>query len=130
MFDNYVLSEKGFKNREENGKVVGYEMKTLIPYYRGIPLSMIHDVKVALDGQEVDRKDILFTLDNEYFFTLDEMETVTSFKWEYSKEATIIVKKDGGLSKGKHEVRLEVVIRVSYIPVPFEGIGNRTFEIA
>ena len=130
MFDNYVLSEKGFKNKEENGKVIGYEMKTLIPYYRGIPLSMIHDVKVAVDGQEVDRKDILFTLDNEYFFTLDEMETVTSFKWEYSKEATIIVKKDGGLSKGKHEVRLEVVIRVSYIPVPFEGIGNRTFEIA
>lgn len=130
MFDNYVLSENGFKNREENGKIVGYEMKTLIPYYRGIPLSMIHDVKISVDGQEVDRKDILFTLDNEYFFTLDEMETVTSFKWEYSKEATIIVKKEGGLSKGQHEVRLEVVIRVSYIPVPFEGIGKRVFEIA
>ncbi len=130
MFDNYVLSENGFKNREENGKVVGYEMKTLIPYYRGIPLSMIHDVKVSVDGQEVERKDILFTLDNEYFFTLDEMETVTSFKWEYGNEAIVIVKKDGGLTKGKHEVRLEIVIRVSYIPVPFEGIGKRVFEIA
>lgn len=130
MFDNYVLSENGFKNREENGKVVGYEMKTLIPYYRGIPLSMIHDVKVSIDGQEVERKDILFTLDNEYFFTLDEMETVTSFKWEYGNEATVIVKKDGGFTKGKHEVRLEIVIRVSYIPVPFEGIGKRVFEIA
>ncbi len=70
-------------------------MKTLIPYYRGIPLSMIHDVKVSVDGQEVERKDILFTLDNKYFFTLDEMETVTSFKWEYGNEATVIVKKDG-----------------------------------
>lgn len=130
MFDNYVLSENGFKNREENGKIVGYEMKTLIPYYRGIPLSMIHDVKISVDGQEINRKDILFTIDNEYFFTPDEMETVSSFKWEYGKEATVIVKKDGGLSKGKHEVRLEIVIRVSYIPVPFEGIGKRVFEIA
>ncbi|MBN1467774.1 MAG: hypothetical protein JXM74_05320 [Fusobacteriaceae bacterium] len=129
MFDNYVLSENGFKNREENGKIVGYEMKTLIPYYRGIPLSMIHDVKISVDGQEIDKKDILFTLDNEYFFTLDEMETVTSFKWEYGTEATVIVKKDGGLTKGKHEIRLEIVIRVSYIPVPFEGIGERVFEI-
>lgn len=129
MFDNYVLSEKGFKNREENGKIVGYEMKTLIPYYRGIPLSMVHDVKVSVDGEEVDKKDILFTLDNETYFTPIEMETVTSYKWEYGNEATIIVKKDGGLSKGKHDVRLEIVIRVSYIPVPFEGIGNRTFEI-
>ena len=108
MFDNYVLSENGFKNREENGKIVGYEMKTLIPYYRGIPLSMIHDIKISVDGQEIDRKDILFTIDNEYFFTPDEMETVSSFKWEYGKEATVIVKKDGGLSKGKHEVRLEI----------------------
>lgn len=130
MFDNYVLSEKGFENREENGKIIGYEMKTLIPYYRGIPLSMIHDIKLNVDGQEVERKDILFTLDNEYFFTLDEMETVSTFKWEYGKEAKVIIKKDNGLSKGNHKVVLTIVVRVSYIPVPFEGIGEKVLEIA
>ena len=58
MFDNYVLSNGEVKNivsdREENrGEIVGYEMKTLIYYYRGIPLSMVHDVEVQIDGENV-----------------------------------------------------------------------------
>ena len=129
MFDNYVLSSKGFKNVDKDAKIVGFEMKTLISYYRGIPLSMVEDVKVKVDGEDIERDKIKFSVDGVDYFTLDEMETVTSYKWEYGLEATIFVEKDGGLAKGKHEVTLNQIIRVPYIPVPLDGINTRTFEI-
>lgn len=132
MFDNYVLSNGEVKNivsdREENrGEIVGYEMKTLICYYRGIPLSMVHDVEVQINGEKEDRSLIYFSCDGEDFFTLDELETVADYKWEYGTEATVFVKKPGGLSKGTHKVTLSTVIRNEYVPVPFSG--TRTVEV-
>ncbi|MCD7838232.1 MAG: hypothetical protein LUG65_04895 [Clostridiales bacterium] len=38
--------------------------------------------------------------------------------------------KDGGLSKGAHQVKLVVAVRTAYIPVPLEGAKERTVEIA
>lgn len=131
MFDNYVFSEGTCKNvLSQDGKVNGFEIKTLITYYRGIPLSMVHDVKVEVDGIEVPRESIKFSPNGVDYFTLDEMETVTTYKWEYGVEATVFVETEGGLSKGEHEVKLTTVIRVAYIPVPFEGTRTRKVTIA
>lgn len=126
MFDNYVFSEGSCKNvSDKDGKVIGFEMKTLITYYRGIPLSMVHDVKVAVDGADVPREKIKFSPNGEDYFTLSEMETVTTYRWEYGEEATVFVEMEGGLSKGEHEVSLTTVSRVSYILVPFSGTRTR-----
>ena len=130
MFDNYVFVEgscKNVANKEE--KINGFELKTLITYYRGIPLSMVHDVKIAVDGVEIPRESIKFSPNNQDYFTLDEMETVSSYKWEYGEEATIFVEKEDGLSKGEHDVSLTTVIRVAYIPVPFDGKRTRKVVI-
>lgn len=130
MFDNYVFSEGTCKNvADKDGKINGFELKTLITYYRGIPLSMVHDVKAAVDGVEVPRNSIKFSPNGEDYFTLDEMETVTSYKWEYGEEATVFVEMEGGLSKGEHDVKLTTFIRVAYIPVPFEGTRTRKVVI-
>jgi hypothetical protein len=130
MFDNYVFSEGSCKNvSDKEGKVIGFEMKTLITYYRGIPLSMVHDVQVKVDGVEVPRESIKFSSNGEDYFTLSEMETVTTYRWEYGQEATVFVEKEGGLSKGEHEVSLTTVSRVSYIPVPFSGTRTRRVVI-
>lgn len=130
MFDNYVFTEGTCKNVvNKDGKINGFELKTLITYYRGIPLSMIHDIKVAVDGVEVPKDSIKFSPNGEDYFTLNEMETVTSYKWEYGEQATVFVEKEGGLSKGKHEVKLTTIIRVAYIPVPFDGSQTRIVTI-
>ena len=130
MFDNYVFVEGSCKNvANKEGKINGFELKTLITYYRGIPLSMVHDVKIAVDGVEIPRESIKFSPNNQDYFTLDEMETVTSYKWEYGEEATIFVEKEDGLSKGEHDVSLTTVIRVAYIPVPFDGKRTRKVVI-
>lgn len=129
MFDNNVFIEGTCRNVEEDGKVIGFEMKTHITYYRAIPLSMVNYLKVAVDGEEVPAEDIRFAVDPYDWFTLDEMKTVGTIKWEYGTPGTVRVLKEGGLSKGEHEVRLTVCTRTAYIPVPLEGIMTRSVVI-
>lgn len=129
MFDNNVFIKDTCRNVVEEGKVIGFEMQTHITYYRAIPLSMINYVKVAVDGVEVPAEDIRFTPDHIDWFTLREMETVSEIKWEYGAPATVRVLKEGGLSKGEHQVKLTVCTRTAYIPVPLEGVMTRTVVI-
>ncbi|HHV10724.1 MAG TPA: hypothetical protein GXX75_10665 [Clostridiales bacterium] len=129
MFDNNVFIEGTCKNVVENGEIIGYEMETNITYYRGIPLSMVNFVAVEVDGIKVPEEDIRFTPDHIDWFTLKEMETVATIKWEYGIPATVRVLQKGGLSKGSHEVKLTVCTRTAYIPFPLEGNMTRTVII-
>lgn len=129
MFDSNVFCEGSCHNIEENGAVIGYEMETNITYYRGIPLSMVNYIKVETDGVEVPEENIRFTPDHIDWFTLDEMKTVADIKWEYDQKATVRVLQEGGLCKGKHQVRLTVCTRTAYIPFPLEGITTREVVI-
>lgn len=129
MFDNYIFTENSCKNIESNGKKTGFELKTLIPYYRGIPYSMIHDIRVEVDSLPVPRERIRFSADGEDWFSLGELETVTSYKWEYGQQGTIRIEQEGGIPTGTHDVMLAVVIRTAYIPVPFEGSRTRRVTV-
>lgn len=130
MFDNNVFLENTCKNIVDTGTVIGFELKTNITYYRGIPLSMVNDIGLEVDGEKVARENIVCSVDEVDWFTLDEMETVTSYKWEYGEPLTVRVVKEGGLSNGSHEIALDVVVRTAYIPVPLAGRKVRTVEIA
>ena len=130
MFDNNVFKENTFKNVEEDGRVIGYQMETNITYYRGIPMSMIEYVKVAVDGEEAPVEDIRISIDEIDWFTLKEAETVTTYKWEYGEPLYVRVLNDGGVSKGAHKVKLTVATRTAYIPVPLEGIKEREVVVA
>lgn len=129
MFDNNVFKKDTCKNIEENGTTMGYELQTLITYYRGIPLSMVEFVKVAVDGVEEEAGDIRISIDQEDWFTLKEAATVTTYKWEYGEPLYIRVMKDGGLAKGNHDVALTIATRTAYIPVPLVGMKERTVTI-
>ena len=129
MFDNNIFIDGTCKNVVEDGKVIGYEMQTYITYYRGIPLSMINYLAVEVDGVKVAPENIRFTPDHIDWFTLKEMETVGTIKWEYGEPGTVRVLQDGGLSKGTHQVTLTVCTRTAYIPIPLEGTMTRTVVI-
>ncbi|MCR5082744.1 MAG: DUF6379 domain-containing protein, partial [Parasporobacterium sp.] len=118
MFDNNVFIEGTCKNVEEDGKIIGFEMQTHITYYRGIPLSMVNFMEVELDGKKIPREDLRIAVDEFDWFTLKEMETVTTIKWEYGTPATVRVLMDGGLTPGEHDVKLTVCTRTAYIPIP------------
>lgn len=129
MFDNNVFKKDTCKNIEENGEVIGYELQTLITYYRGIPLSMVEFIKVAIDEKEAASDKIQISIDREDWFYLSEAATVTTYKWEYGEPLYIRVLKPGGLVKGNHQVKLTVATRTAYIPVPLVGVKERTVTI-
>lgn len=125
MFDNNVFKDGTCANVAEDGKIIGYQLETNITYYRGIPMSMIEYIRVAVDGVQVDPAQIRISVDQEDWFTLKEADTVTSYKWEYGEPLYVRVLQEGGLSKGNHKVKLTVATRTAYIPVPLEGIKER-----
>lgn len=125
MFDRYALTDGTLKNVEKNGKIIGYSMESKITYYRSIPCSMIHDIQITVDGEKVPREKISFSPNGKDYFTLPELETVTTYKWEYGDQGYFFVEKDGGLTHGEHEVTFMSIMRVSYIPFPFEGVQTK-----
>lgn len=129
MFDNNVFINGTCRNVEEKGVVVGYELQTNITYYRGIPLSMVEFINVAVDGVEAAVENIRISVDQNDWFTLKEAETVITYKWEYGEPLYIRVLGEG-LSSGSHKVKLTVATRTAYIPVPLVGIKEREIVIA
>ena len=130
MFDSYVFTEGSACNVTEGGEVVGFGLETLITYYRGIPLSMVHDVHLVVDGADVPRSELVISPNGADWFTLDEAATVTTFRWEYGTPLAVRWLHPGGLDAGEHQVTLRLKIRVAYIPVPFGGERTRTVAIA
>lgn len=127
MFDNYVwCDEKVENNLVVKGKD-GFAVKTLLTYYRSIPLSMIEDFQLIVDGKAVDRENIMFCPNGTDWFTLNEMTTVTTYKWEYGVEGQVFAGYEGGLAPGEHVITLKQSLRTAYIPVPFGG--ERTVKI-
>jgi Domain of unknown function (DUF6379) len=123
-----VISDDGFMNVVKDGKVIGFQLKTRIAYYRGVPLSMVDKIELVVDDQPVPSEKICFSVGDETF-TLKEMETVTSTKWEFGQQATLFVDQFGGLSKGEHKLFLSQTTRVAYYPFPLEGRRTRIMTI-
>mgnify|MGYP000937884905 CR=1 FL=1 len=44
MFDRYIICEHDFHNIVSEQGVVGFQLRTRLPYYRGLGLSMVHRV--------------------------------------------------------------------------------------
>jgi hypothetical protein len=129
MFEPYVICDDGFENVIRDGEIIGYQLKTRIAYYRGVPLSMVDEIELKVDDVPVASEKIRFSVGEESF-TLKEMETVTATKWEFGQKATLFVAKPGGLSRGEHNVFLRQTTRVAYYPFPLEGRRTRTMTIA
>lgn len=129
MFESYIFIEGSARNVVENGAVIAFEAQTLITYYRGIPLSMVHEITLTVDGHVIPAEELIISPNGDDWFTLDEATTVTSYRWEYGTPLYVRWMRDGGLPAGAHEVTLGVQVRVAYVPVPFGGERTRTVTV-
>ena len=121
MAGRQIFNPDGFRNIEQDGKVVGYEFQFKAQYYRGVTLSIVRDIQVTVDGEKAAPEDIRFTVNGETF-TLDEMTTVvdSDYRWEFGEFATVSVMKEGGLAKGSHHIAAYQKIVPSYMPFPID----------
>jgi len=128
MFDSYVFTENSARNVTTADGTTAFQVETLITYYRGIPLSMVHDVELIVDGNDAPREELAISPNGTDWFTLDEATTVTTWRWEYGTPLYVRWL-NGGLDAGEHEVTLRLKIRVAYIPVPFGGERTRVVTV-
>lgn len=120
MFDKYLICTDGLRNViSETGHVEGFEMKIRIPYYRGVPLSVIEEIKIAVGGG-VDGGAQIFGNDQIRFsvasgsFMMSEMSTVATKRWNFDEDATLKVYRPGGLVYFDQQVELWITIRAPY----------------
>lgn len=114
MYEKYAVDPNDIQTVVKNGVATGFEVKTKIPYYRGVSLSLIDDVRITLDGKEFTKDQMTFTVGGETY-TFEEMETITDLRWEFGEKATIYVNCPGGIFLGTHKVDIMISIRVSYM---------------
>lgn len=127
MMDNKMICTDLFENVVEGGETVGFAFLGRLPYYRGLGLSMVEDIQVSVDGEEIARENIRFSVRGKTY-TLDEMETVYDDRWNFGEKARIIALKPGGLATGPHKITFAVRMRVSYLP--FVPMTRDTKELA
>lgn len=130
MAGRQIYNPEGFKNTEENGTITGYQFEFKAQYYRGFTLSILRDIKVNIDGEDAAREDIRLMVNGE-IFTLEETRTVidSDYRWEFGDYAAVLVKKEGGLAKGKHHIKAVQVIDPSYMPFLVEAECEADFVI-
>ena len=128
MFDNYIISDKHFRNFYEKGEPKGFIICARINYYRGIPLSMLHDLKVVIDGVEYTTDVMTFVMDNRKY-SFKEINEKSDSNWHFGDELIIEVSKPGGLTPGKKTVEMYLAPRNSYFGV-FEAYSRREMTFA
>ncbi len=121
MFDRYLIGEDGFRNVEQDGKVVGFQFQVRITYYRGLRLSMVEGFEVSVDGRSFPLERNLFTV-NGHTFNYEQMKTEYKERWEMGDFAQVTVPVPGGLAPGQHDLKVTEYLRVSYSPV--RSVGN------
>lgn len=128
MAGRQTFNPSGFKNLERDGKITEFQFQFKLQYYRGITLSIIRDIGVWIDGEQVRREDLLFSVNGEDF-TLEEMRTVTDpdYRWEFGEWATVKVLKDGGLKPGNHHIKAVQIVAPSYMPRILEPVCECDF---
>jgi len=128
MFDKYMICEDGFENVMADGRAVGFAFLARLPYYRGIGFSMVEDVAVTVDGEAIPRDAVRVTKSGRSW-TLDEMETEYTERWNFGEKVRIVVMKDGGLAPGRHALTLAERLRISYLPFVPTTRDSKELEI-
>jgi hypothetical protein len=118
MFEKYmIVPEQARILSDQKGRTIGFQFGARLPYYRGLGLSMLEEIKVTVDGEDTLPDDLSLSLHGNTY-TLAQLETAYEDRWEMGEVAFITVKKDGGLLTGEHHIDLLLNLRISYMPFP------------
>jgi Domain of unknown function (DUF6379) len=135
MFEAYLVCEAGFKNVRDNGRIVGFQVKSRISNWRGMPLSLIEDLGVTVDGEKFPRNSLRVNLGG-HDYSLDDMKDKVDARWQFDEIATITVQKPGGLAPGLHDVEVTQQFRTGLAALspslashPVPTVGKRRMTL-
>jgi hypothetical protein len=118
MYDTHILTDHDCRSIWEHGNKVGYAVNLTINYYRGLPLCCVDEITLEVDGKAVDPATMYVQHRGKEFSYLDILKDdfPTDFYWVFGEYLRIIVKKEGGIEQGRHNVKLTLGTRRSYTP--------------
>ncbi|MCI6465679.1 MAG: DUF6379 domain-containing protein [Faecalicatena sp.] len=108
---------RNLENYFENGKKAGYHFDVRLAYYRGHYLSTIDELGVEVDGEKIEDEFIRFCVNGKEFLPCQLKEAYYEF-WNIKTAAKVKIKKAGGLKAGSHNVKLTLMLRCPYLPLP------------
>ncbi|MGW2342443.1 C-glycoside deglycosidase beta subunit domain-containing protein [Streptomyces sp. NPDC001661] len=126
MFDQYIVCEDGFRARDDGRP--GGRVEVRMPYYRGLFLSMVEAVDLAVDGTPVPPQRTTFTVHGATY-TFAQLPEVTDDRWEMGERAVLAFETDEPLAPGEHEIAVSVRLRISYMPVPGGGSDRKRLTL-
>lgn len=129
MFDKYTIDAGSVANTGPADAPTGFSFTSKLGYYRGLGLSMVEDLKVSIDGQDLPREAIRFD-EGPGPLSLDEMETAFDRRWPFGAPATITVALPGGFPKGEHTLGLQQRLRIAYLPFPAFNSDEKRVQLA
>lgn len=112
-----VVCDDSLRNEYINGKKTGYSFDIRLSYYRGHFLSDIDIFEIEVDGQKVAPENVTFGINDKEFAVYELREAYTEF-WRLLDPARIRVYAPGGLKAGRHEIKVTMMMRVPYLPLP------------
>ncbi len=126
MFDDYLIRKDSLENVMVGEKTVGFKMAVRIADYRGCFLSLVNGYYIEVNGVEYPKELQKFEINGKEPRTFEEIKKCVFEHWDYDDEAFIYVKKEGGLPKGKHIVKLQqsVLAQYGYMPWDEEWVKN------
>lgn len=129
LFEKYVICNEGFENfTDENGDVRGFQVKIRVPYYRSVRLSLIENITLKIDGKEIPKEEMTFTVEDGTF-TMDELKTCYDLYWGFGEPATLTINNGDGIgrafSTGWHNVEVTVHLRIIYVSGGFKATCSK-----
>ena len=121
--EKQVIQSVGFRNILEDGKAVGFQFKIRLPYYRGVFLSQIKAGLLIVDGETFTKDQYVWRVNGEEFTTA-EMLGDWKRHWHPNEPAAIVVKKEGGLAQGYHDIEYHFCCTHSYMPPFLEQMSD------
>lgn len=112
-----VVRDNTLKNTYINGKVSGFQFDVKLGYYRGLYLSCVETLTLAVDEELIKEEDISFCLNGKEF-GIAELPFLVSEFWLLNEVAQIKVRKTGGLQEGNHDMDFQLMLRSPYLPAP------------
>ena len=129
-----VICDDSLKSFYISGNRMGYQFDVRLACYRGHFLSMINEISLKVDGEEIPEKNIFFCLHGKEF-GLQQMKENNSEFWRIIEPATIKVLHKGGLEEGEHEIDFHMVYRCPYMPIgeleymPWDSSEKKTLTL-
>ena len=138
MYEDKLIIPESLCNTTSGEEVTGFQFDFRLPADRGMWLSLIGGIYLAVDGEVFPESAMTLVLEGQRY-PVPNLATQTDVHWGACRPACLKVDFPGGLAQGTHEVDFQIVLLGGYFKAKEEWVtdppkpgpkGARRFTLA